>query len=186
MRPLIEIQCFRRHLGWPVFAYLNCDGLEWIDRVVFGAASSAARALERSVPVRQTSLVKFVPVSGPSETSPVAGRPQLGQKLLAPESGALTSPCSLLMVLSTPIMRITAWPKFVSARRAASLNVPFHWPITGSGGARPVSKETQETEKTRLGSDWSDLMRRAVMASVPIVGRLELPFISRVLIGAII
>ena len=86
------------------------------------------------------------------------------------------------MVLSTPIMRITAWPKFVSARRAASLNVPFHWPITGSGGARPVSKETQETEKTRLGSDWSDLMRRAVMASVPIVGRLELPFISRVLI----
>ena len=89
VRPLFEIQCFRRHLGWPVFAYLNCDGLEWIDRVVFGAASSAARALERSVPVRQPSLVKFVPVSGPSETSPVAGRPQLGQKLLAPDISLL-------------------------------------------------------------------------------------------------
>ena len=46
-------------------------------------------ALERSVPVRQPSLVKFVPVSGPSETSPVAGRPQLGQKLLAPDISLL-------------------------------------------------------------------------------------------------
>ena len=74
------------------FAYLNCDGLEWIDRVVFGAASSAARAREVSPPspVRQPSLAgsaeKFVPVSGPSETSPMApGRTELGQKLLAPD-----------------------------------------------------------------------------------------------------
>ena len=43
-----------------------------------------------STPVRQPSLAgsaeKFVPVSGPSETSPMApGRTELGQKLLAPD-----------------------------------------------------------------------------------------------------
>ena len=59
---MIKVQCFRRDLGWPVFAYLHCDGLEWIDRVVFGAASSAARAREKCPP-RETAITaeKFVP-----------------------------------------------------------------------------------------------------------------------------
>ena len=90
------------------------------------------------------------------------------------------------MVLSTPIMRITVRPKFVSARRSAFLNVPFHWPITapGSGGARPVSIGTQDTEKPRLlklvKSDEKSCPC-SVKLTVSIVGHLELSFISRVL-----
>ena len=58
------------------------------------------------------------------------------------------------MVLSTPIMRIIAPAKFVSARRSAFLNVPSQRTNYGSGGARPVRIAAQDTEKPRLaGSD---------------------------------
>ena len=69
----------------------------------------------------------------------------------------LTSWCSVADGFITPIMRIIAPAKFVSARRSAFLNVPSQRTNYGSGGARPVRIAAQDTEKPRLaGSDEKD------------------------------
>ena len=149
------------------FCLSQCDGLKWMDRVVFGAASSNARASEKCPPCnekrpratknvpRATTIIgglrSFVPVSQPSATSPLApSRPWLGTETF----GLWHLGARSLMVLSTPIMRIIAPAKFVSARRSAFLNVPSQRTNYGSGGARPVRIAAQDTEKPRLaGSD---------------------------------